>query len=167
MKRIHSLLVLLAITILASIWENAQFSIKSITIGLLIAIAAELIVIFLEIKSSYLRYRQPKAIFQRLDRLRGWAIKRKLTLRYENEEEKVIFEELINIAIINVKSDNIEKKIAGLQHLHFIEPQVDAPGKLLIYNGLLNAFHQESNNVFRKILQESICEFFKICRRFL
>jgi hypothetical protein len=167
MKRIHSLLILLVVTILVSAWGQGQWNIKYIAEALFIAICIELVVIFAEIRSEYLLHRRPKVVFQFIDYLKTFEIRRKLSVRYSNEQEKMVFENLIEIAMISLKSDDPAKKRAGLEQLYAIEPQVNGKNKVQIYNGLVDAFHQEDNKVFKRLLQESICEFFKICRDFL
>jgi hypothetical protein len=168
MKRLHSLLILLVLTVLLSIWEQGhRWNIISITYALFIAFIIEIIAIFLEVRSTYIRFSPKKIIFQLKNRLNKYLIRRRLSIRYENEKEKEFFEDMINIAITSLKSDDPEKKRTGLIQLHAIEPQVDQTKKILIYDKLLDVMHDEKDKIFRNILQESICEFFKICRDFL
>ena len=167
MKKIYKLLIVLFITIFVSVFQIGYLNLKFITEALIIAIVVEILAIAGEIRSTYLRNRSPEIIYKTINYLKEWEIKRKISIRYKNEEVKDGFEELISIALFNLNSKDPEVKRAGLAQLHAIESQVSEIERLSIYNGLLNALHNEGDKIFRVLLQESICELFKAYKRFL
>jgi hypothetical protein len=167
LKRLHFLLITLVLTIIGSIWEQGtilQWKIESLSFAVWLAFIIEISMITVEINESFFRYRRPKIIWDRITALKRLLIKRRINASLDQENQRETQKQLLMLAIENLKSDDLERKVAGLGHLYELGKDGNQICEKKIYMILIEAQRRESNLKFTAMLIDAICDFHKSCR---